>query len=114
MICICTSFLEIVVWSYDTFDLNFGIEINQTKYLKGSCWQWFDKHFFFKYFPKYGLWFYLKDLSTFVRLLPAAVSINGLVIVSSSISVGMCPTQIVLVCLLKFYSFRLQFIKSLT
>ena len=30
--------LEIVFWNFDTFDNNFGIENNLTKYLKESFW----------------------------------------------------------------------------
>ena len=29
---------EIVVWISDTYDYNFGIKINFTKYLKESCY----------------------------------------------------------------------------
>ena len=28
----------IVVWNYDTFDNNFDIDNDVTKYLKGGCW----------------------------------------------------------------------------
>ena len=30
--------LEIVVWTYDSFDYNFGLENDFTKYMKESCW----------------------------------------------------------------------------
>ena len=42
---------EVVVWFYDTFDINLGVKNGFTKYLKESCWFYSEKYFSFKYFP---------------------------------------------------------------
>ena len=63
--------LATVVLICDTFDNNFGFKNDFAKYLKESCWYCSEK-----YFPKYA--FAWKFFIKFVRLILAAVSINGL------------------------------------
>ena len=46
--------LAIVVFISDTFDNNFGVKNDSTKYLKESCWYCSEKYFSFKYVPKYA------------------------------------------------------------
>ena len=57
---------EIVVWIFNTFDKNFGIKNDFTKYLKESCWLCSDPHFSFKYFSKNAFaWKILPKLSCY-------------------------------------------------
>ena len=43
-----------VVCVFDTFDNNLEIKNAFRKYLKETCEKCLDKHFHFKYFPKYA------------------------------------------------------------
>ena len=45
---------EIVVWTNDTFENNFGIKLDLTKFLKEIFKLSSDEHFSFKYFTKYA------------------------------------------------------------
>ena len=49
----CLEFsMSSVVWTYDTFEINFGINHNFENYLKEICWICSDQPFSFKYFLK--------------------------------------------------------------
>ena len=67
---------NIDVWNYSSFENNFGIKLNFTKYLKGSCGLGFDQHFLFKFFfEKYSGY---EDITVIVLALLAATGMNGL------------------------------------
>ena len=86
-----------VVLINDTFDNNFGVKNDFTKYLKESCWYCSEKYFSFKYFPKYA--FCLEDFIKFGRQLLVTVSINGLrnvkLRVVSSVLNNISPSNII-------------------
>ena len=44
-----------VVWTFDKFGDNFGINLKWTEYLKGSCELRYKQHFSLKYFLKNAL-----------------------------------------------------------